>query len=224
MTQLSESEIKLSDITAEQIKDLLQKEHQVIFEFKGKDILVFNHNKDHFEIFYGERDLDKGEFTPSYQIVTPQYFSKDRMDDAIELYLKRLHAENHMFHDGSGEKLEEIMIRLSQKLTYKSHYDYCNAILEKFWLKVFNKTPSEMWCAGIVTAHGDKCYCSKSTWHDAGIPFHHGALLYLLTYTKEMDQEKHKSEAWVIEKYPHYLPMIQAAEQEVLAEKFPKIA
>jgi hypothetical protein len=56
-----------------------------------------------------------------------------------------------------------------------------------------------------------------------GIPFNRSALLFLLTYTKEMDREKHFSEEWVVENYDKYLPFIEQAEKEYL-EKLTKKA
>ena len=60
----------------------------------------------------------------------------------------------------------------------------------------------------------DKAYGYKRQWEKAGVPFNHGVLLFLLTYTSEMDREKCESDQFVIDKYQHYLPMIQQAEKE----------
>jgi hypothetical protein len=95
-----------------------------------------------------------------------------------------------------------------------NQYKYCDAVLNAFWKLVFGKTASEMWCGGIVGAHGDKAYGYKKQWEKAGIPFNHGVLLFLLTYTSEIDREKCGSDQFVIDKYHHYLPMIQQAEKE----------
>ena len=95
-----------------------------------------------------------------------------------------------------------------------SHYDYLELVLEEFWKLVFGKTASEMWCGGIIGAHGDKAYGYKSDWKDASIPFGRGVLLFLLTYTKELgDTPKHLSVYWVIDNYQKYLPHIEAAEK-----------
>ena len=95
-----------------------------------------------------------------------------------------------------------------------NQYKYCDAILDAFWKLVFGKTAKEMWCGGIVGAHGDKAYDYKRQWGKASIPFNHGVLLFLLTYTSEMDRDKCESCQFVIDKYQHYLPMIQQAEKE----------
>ena len=102
---------------------------------------------------------------------------------------------------------------------YQSHYDYLDLILENFWLEVFGKTPSEMWCAGIVSAHGDKCYQYKHEWEDSDILFKHGTLIFLLTYTSELgDTPKHKSCEWVVENYSKYAPKIKAAEEKTVQQ------
>ena len=97
-----------------------------------------------------------------------------------------------------------------------SHYKYLDAVIESFWVKVFGKTPSEMFCGGIVSAHGDKCYDYKFSMPKRNIPFNRSALLFLLTYTKLMDREKHLSEEWVVENYNKYVPLIIEAEQEFI--------
>lgn len=100
-----------------------------------------------------------------------------------------------------------------------SHYDYLDAILEAFWKLVFDKTPEEMWCDAIVACHGDKCYGYRGTWEKFEIPFNHGALLYLLTYTSKLgDTPKHKSCEWVIQNYPKYMHKIQEAEKSLSKE------
>ena len=95
-----------------------------------------------------------------------------------------------------------------------SHYDYLELVINEFWRGVFGKTTSEMWCAGIIGAHGDKAYGYKDQWDDAGIHFARGVLLFLLTYTKELgDTPKHESCEWVIANYQKYLPYIAEAEK-----------
>lgn len=97
-----------------------------------------------------------------------------------------------------------------------SHYKYLDAVIESFWVKVFGKTPSEMFCGGIVSAHGDKCYDYKFSMPKRNIPFNRSALLFLLTYTKLMDREKNLSEEWVVENYNKYVTLIIEAEQEFI--------
>lgn len=96
-----------------------------------------------------------------------------------------------------------------------SHYDYLEIVIDGFWKRVFGKTTSDMWCAGIIGAHGDKAYDYKRDWSDAGIPFGRGVLLFLLTYTKELGETpKHESCKWVIDNYSRYLPLIEESEKQ----------
>lgn len=37
--------------------------------------------------------------------------------------------------------------------------------------------------SGIIIAHGDKCEQYKKRWEDAGVPYYHGACLYLLSHS-----------------------------------------
>lgn len=98
---------------------------------------------------------------------------------------------------------------------FSSHYDYLDTVLPHFWKLVFGKTMDEMWCGGIVSAHGDKAYGYDHTWGEANIPFQHGVMLFLLSYTKQYPEDLLKSESaeWVIEQHSHYLPMIKQAER-----------
>lgn len=106
-----------------------------------------------------------------------------------------------------------------KNLPMGSHYDYLNDHLEAFWLKVFGKTPNEMFCGGIVSAHGDKGYGYRADFEKHGINFGHGMMLYLLSYLK-LDRDKSiKAKEWIIDNYEHYLPMLEAAEKEVTEDQ-----
>lgn len=96
-----------------------------------------------------------------------------------------------------------------------SGYDYLEMILPMFAKVVKLSDPSVNLSYGYITAHGDKAYGYKTTWLNHGIPFFHGLLLYLLTYTKAMDREKHLSDEWVISSYEKYRPMIRFVEESV---------
>ena len=109
----------------------------------------------------------------------------------------------------------EIAVYTRETLHCSSHYDYLDRMLNPFWKEVFGKTANEMWCGGIVGAHGDKCYGYKRAWAKHDIHFFRGALLFLLTYTKVMDREKHLSEKWVVDNYSKYLPAIEKVEKEL---------
>lgn len=111
---------------------------------------------------------------------------------------------------------KEVFKKIGPENLNINQYHYCDMMLNPFWLRVFGKTADEMWCGGIVSAHGDKAYGYKSQWEKAGVPFNRGVLIFLLSYTKELgDRPKHETREWVIENYSKYLPMILEAEKEI---------
>ena len=111
----------------------------------------------------------------------------------------------------------EISFISNKTLHCGSHYDYLNIMLEPFWLEVFGKTASEMWCGGIVSAHGDKCSTYNHTWKMKGINKYRGALIFLLAYTKECKEDKCRVDQWVIDNYEKYLPVIVKVEEAIMA-------
>lgn len=75
------------------------------------------------------------------------------------------------------------------------------------------------WSAGLITAHGDKCYGYKWRWEEENIPFEHGVAIYLLTYFKEYDiREQYERSGkwidpgqWVIDNYARFRPYLPEA-------------
>lgn len=90
-----------------------------------------------------------------------------------------------------------------------SHYKWLDDHLEAFWINVFGKGLSATGCGGIISAHGDKVYQYKKYWEESGVPFYHGAAIYLLTYTKELGETpKHLSNQWVVDNYQRYKSLL----------------
>ena len=148
-------------------------------------------------------------------------FHESNINSAIKTFIDIFTSNNPDEYRGIGEKIDDIRIKNIKKLDFLSHYDYCDKMLTKFFLKIFGKTPSDMWCNGIVVSHGDKAYGYKREWEKAGIPFHHGVLIFLLTYTSELgDTPKHESSKWVISNYTKYAPIINTCEKEILKEEY----
>lgn len=170
----------------------------------------------HLTLTFLEPTGEKG----SYYTNHSQYFSPKDYAGAVDAFLRRCKCENPSYQIVSDQQksLERLAIEQTGVLWFESHYDYLDAILEAFWKEVFKRTPDDMWCGGIVGAHGDKAYSYKDEWKKAGIPFAQGVLLFLLTYTKAYPEDKHKSESseWVIEVYPKYFMSIMRAERETL--------
>jgi hypothetical protein len=175
---------------------------------------------------YGEHTVEEidGETKDCWMMNHSQYFLPEFLDKAFVALIARFKNNGMMDYDNPdmvGEKLQIIKIWQTQVLRFESHYDYCDAVLNDFWMEVFGMTSEQMWCGGIVGAHGDKAYGYKDKWNEAGIPFEHGVMLFLLSYTREYgDRPKHESHQWVIENYPKYKPKLEAAENKVLKEKF----
>lgn len=99
-----------------------------------------------------------------------------------------------------------------------SHYDYLDLIIPIFFKKVFGEKVKPLYYEGLSTAHGDKCYGYKEHWADNGINFYRGTLLYMLTYTSEMDEEKWKSKEWVVKNYQKYLSLIEESEKSLYTQ------
>lgn len=179
---------------------------------------------DLYEILFAEFDSEATEPGEKYSICGGgEYWPIDQQDSAIDIFMERMWSETPTRWSGKGFKPCEILVYNTKKVYFSNHYDYLNRILEPFWKEVFGKTPSEMWCGGIVSAHGDKCRGYERDWEKHGINFNRGSLLFLLTYTKEFgDNEKHMSDQWVIDNYQKYLPMIEKAEAYVLEHIFDK--
>jgi hypothetical protein len=71
--------------------------------------------------------------------------------------------------------------------------------------------------AGIIVAHGDKCYSYQDIWDKYGIPFEHGVAVYLLTYMRPWGLESRDTEdgwkpphEWVIENYDRFKEFLPA--------------
>jgi len=226
---MSHIEIRSSNISKQNVLDLMDMFDNVVYVFDNKNTLVIERtsgeyacigNIEHYQVFFGEHDHDD-DGKECYMVCQSQYFPMNELGKATECFIARLVAEQPMRAIGTSYKLEDIKIMNGGKLIFESHYNYLDTVIEKFWMKVFGKTLDESWCSGIVVSHGDKCYQYKHEWNEADIAFHHGALLFLLTYTCELgDTPKHLSCQWVIDNYAKYKPIIDAVEEEVLLEKY----
>ncbi len=122
-------------------------------------------------------------------------------------------VENANFLNARGDtvKVESIEQALGQIETINSkvnHYNYLDKHLDSFWKGVFGKSLNESFCAGIVSAHGDKGRGYQRAWAEAGICFPHGMALFMLTYTNIMNEEKHRSKDWVILNFSRFRPLL----------------
>jgi hypothetical protein len=91
-----------------------------------------------------------------------------------------------------------------------NHYKFLEANIETFFKSVGLDKHQHI---GLIVAAGDKCYGYKSKWETAGIPFEHGVMLYLLTYTNLYEKEVRETSdgwvdvsKWVIDNYMRFKP------------------
>jgi hypothetical protein len=218
----------------ETIKKKISQGIDVHFKLPNKDLLVIRRSNDVqflmtdpvdlIEIIYGVYDDDESDDDKKYNLISGgEYWPVDRLETAVDIFMDRMWSDEPQRWSGKGFKPCEILVYQTRKVYFSNHYDYLNRMLEPFWKEVFGKTPSEMWCGGIVSAHGDKCRGYNRDWEEKGINSNRGSLLFLLTYTKEFgENEKHTSDQWVIDNYQKYLPMIEKAEAYVLEHIFDK--
>jgi len=124
-------------------------------------------------------------------------------------------AENYILHCGGDvtphpqERLLNNLriLMVEQTPTWAdSHYEFLDHHLDDFWQAVLGKSLSDSFCAGIVSAHGDKGYCYRRQWAEKGIHFYHGMMIFLLTYTDIMDRPMHEAGQWVIDNYERFKP------------------
>ena len=99
------------------------------------------------------------------------------------------------------------------KKLYKNHYDYLEQNLNTFWTAIFEKTLDESGNSGLIVAHGDKISQYESDFEEAGIPYYHGCMMYMLTYTNKLgDTPKWESVQWIIDNYTHYVDLMPTCE------------
>jgi hypothetical protein len=83
-----------------------------------------------------------------------------------------------------------------------SHYDW----LDAHWWEVVKACGGDpesrhAFTSGLIGAHGDKFWTSRSDWEKAEIPFHHGVALALMTYTPLFrDEVGETAGGWVTRK------------------------
>lgn len=103
-----------------------------------------------------------------------------------------------------------------------NHYKYLERILPTFFQQLGLDWDMH---AGIISAHGDKCYTYSTLWADAGIPFYKGAAMFLLTYVRPYSAEVRdvdgtwvRPDQWVINNSHKFLSLLPDA---IEADKSP---
>lgn len=83
--------------------------------------------------------------------------------------------------------------------------DYMRQHTDEFIKRVFDEDPVyQKSCVGMVSAHGDKVEQYRGYWEKNNLLFRKAQIIYFLTYTKLMDQPKHRSKEWVLDNYDKY--------------------
>lgn len=89
-----------------------------------------------------------------------------------------------------------------------NHYMWLEKYLPAFFEAVGVKWQGN---AGIISAHGDKGSTYKRKWAEAGIHYHHGMAIFLLTYCRPYCNEVRETENgwvapcdWVIKNYDRF--------------------
>lgn len=87
---------------------------------------------------------------------------------------------------------------------YENHYkfiEYVGTYIQEMLKLQYN--PND-----LSVAHGDKCYGYRDEWENAGVPFNHGALIYLFTRMSPYSSQVRETEngwvdvgQWVIDFY-----------------------
>lgn len=159
----------------------------------------------------------------SYPVQTEQY--RQAYVQILNMIQNKQLTEDSRLTDGLEWDTYEMFVLQHSSLFVDSHYRYLDEMLNPFWKEVFGKSANELFCGGIVSAHGDKAYGYKNEWAKAGINKYRGTLLFLLSYTKERGETpRHEVEQWVIDNYPKYLPMIEVAEKQIMDRILQKAA
>lgn len=236
-------ELDLENVTKLIVEDVVSKGYHKVEHYTGvflylikttlSEFSVIRKNTPCICILSSPNDLDKGEDIDQYNMI--EYYQVIEINTAINSFLDRLSLLNSsnnnpcMYSDYYRRLTENpywdvplsIYIKEERTLTtLDNHYNYLNLVIDSFSKLVFGEKYEFIMNSGMVSAHGDKGYGYHSLREEAGISKERGMLIYFLTYTKLMDDSKHKSCQWVIDNYPKYLPMIEEAEKLTLKEKF----
>lgn len=107
---------------------------------------------------------------------------------------------------------------MNNHIVYDNHYQYLESVLPRFFDLVGVDFDSN---AGIISAHGDKCYGQRMEWEERGIPFNHGVAVYLLTHVRPYGKEVRGGSGewvspvdWVANNYNRFKPFLDQVDEE----------
>jgi hypothetical protein len=134
---------------------------------------------------------------------------EDGVIDTVDKYLQVFHAEEILIQD-----IDELLGYINLGRYPENHYEFIERV---------GKYVSTTWGhpenpALYLTAHGDKCLQYKDLWEDNGVPFNHGAYVYLLSHMAAYSKNVRQTERgwvdpgqWVITYYqgnPEFVKLI----------------
>lgn len=102
-----------------------------------------------------------------------------------------------------------------------NHYYFLDKHLEAFFAAVLKPDDIPFNPLSFVSSHGDKGRGAAMATRNAGIPFPHMMLMFMLTYTPycKADFGKVRMEKWIIDEYPklkHLMPEIDMSDSSIL--------
>jgi hypothetical protein len=233
--ETAQSNIK-SAVTAEQLKAILTDKKYYQHQFSVENMVYITVNDasyygigDLTHITIGTGQLDYGDFSPEicWHVFSQYYFAMVDMDEAIDIFLTQINSDDPLKSTAVSRSLKYIKIKTDRKLVHSSHYDYASEVAGIVLMEVskavrpITQVVANDLVEGIMFAHGDKMHQYKNDFEEGGVPFEHGVVLQVLSYTviygANVRQDLVK---WVIANYPKYKQIILAAEKKVLFEKY----
>ena len=134
-----------------------------------------------------------------------------------------------MFNTDPRNLTKKVTIDMLHDAEYNSkrvnHYKWLEKHLPAFFEKVGISFDNH---AGIIGAHGDKCYGYRDIFEVHGIEFPHGVAIFLLSYCSPYSKEVRAVEGigwvpvedWIVankDRFLLMLPPIDATDEEVLS-------
>lgn len=104
-------------------------------------------------------------------------------------------------------------------MAYVNHYEWLEQHFESFCDGLQIKPVFYKGCVqGILACDGDKCEQYKNRWENAGVPYVHGAAIYLITKMAPFSSEVRNTAngfvepgQWVIINYERFKPFLADA-------------
>lgn len=108
-----------------------------------------------------------------------------------------------------------------------NHYEYLYIVLPLIWKFIYGVNLDQSWLTDIIKTFGNKISNHKYEWNQDDIKFNRGALLYILTYSKDYNKSNDINRSqWVMDNYLKFFGYILEAErlgsEKLFNKKIPK--